>query len=203
MSMSASKFGRLHESCGEAQAMRDAMPEGSIQSDWWLVCPRGDWMFWQLKKSGQNKTTGARAALEVIVTRAVRRVIPSLRGVRSPEAIELRRWARRWLSGEDRTVKSAESAAKFATESAFESSAWSAWSAASAWSAWSAASAAYAAESARCAAESARFAAWSAESAESARSAACYAARSAELRLQADEIRREIPEWDERWEGTK
>jgi hypothetical protein len=72
-------------------------------------------------------------------------------------------WAEKWLSGEDRTVASAESAAEYAAWSAAEHAAESA-----------ARSAEYAARYAEYVAWSAKYAAWSA-----ARSAAEYAAESA------------------------
>jgi hypothetical protein len=92
-------------------------------------------------------------------------------------------WAKKWLSGEDRSAESARSAAESAW-SAARSAARSAWSAESAesaaWSAESAESAAWSAESAESAESAAWSAAWSAESAESAAWSAARSARSAD-----------------------
>jgi len=89
-------------------------------------------MIWQLERIGHPVPQDA---TERIVARAIRRGQRSLRGVRAPWATEWRRWARRWLSGEDRSRAAA----------------------------WAAADAARAAERAAAAAEAAERAAWAAE----------------------------------------
>ena len=143
----------------------------TTMADAWRACRRGDWMIWALRAEGIEVPP---AAIERIVARAIRRGQRSLRGVRAaPWATAWRRWARRWLSGEDRSRAAAWAAADAAeaADAALE-----------------AADAALAAADAAAAA-----AAWAAERA--ARAAAAVDA--AERRLQARDLRRALPEWPE------
>ncbi|RLC85430.1 MAG: hypothetical protein DRJ03_11640 [Chloroflexi bacterium] len=55
--VTAIEFGQLHDSCPEALKMRIALGPGATQADWWLVCPRGDWLVWQLEQIVSIKTT--------------------------------------------------------------------------------------------------------------------------------------------------
>ena len=64
-------------------------------------------MIWQLERIGHPVP---RDAIERMVARAIRRGQRSLRGVRAPWATEWRRWARDWLSGEDRSREAARAA---------------------------------------------------------------------------------------------
>jgi hypothetical protein len=122
-------------------------------------------------------------AIDRIVARAIRCGLRSLRGNREPWAREWRRWARAWLNGSDRS--------EAAAAEAWSAAAWSA----AAWAAWAAASAARAEEAAAEAAAAAAAAAEAAAERAAASVAERAAARAAELRLQARDIRREIPEW--------
>jgi len=151
---SAYEWGLRHNSCAPALNQRQDLGPGATQADWWLVCDRGDWLIWQLQRLPADELRPVRAALhratERIVARAIRRAQKSLRGVRAEWATQWRRWARRWLSGEDRTAAAAAAEA-----------AWAAAEAAAAEAAW----------------------------------ARARAAEAWELKLQARDIRREIPVW--------
>jgi len=176
----------------------------STMADAWTQCHRGDWMIWALLAEGIDVPA---AAIERIVARAIRRGQKSLRGVRAPWATAWRRWASRWLSGEDRTGaaarEAAADAARVASRAAWAEAAGAAADAArvasrAAWAAgaraaWaSRAAAGAAADAARAAAWAA--AAWAARAATDA-AAAWAAAEAAELRLQARDLRRALPEW--------
>ena len=106
--MLATDFGRKHNSCREAMEWRESLAPDATQADAWRQCRRGDWMIWQLERIGHPVPQDA---TERIVARAIRRGQRSLRGVRAPWATEWRRWARRWLSGEDRSRAAAGDAA--------------------------------------------------------------------------------------------
>ena len=153
----AVEFGKLHNSCTDAMEWRESLGPTATQADAYLACDRGDWLIWQLDKLTPEQYAKIKPALnraiEKIVARAIRRGVKSLRGVRAEWATDYRRWARRWLSGEDRTWAAAREAAAAAGEAAWE-------------------------------------AAWAV-----ARAAARAAAWAAELKLQARDIRREIPAW--------
>jgi len=98
-------------------------------ADAWRACRRGDWMIWALRAEGIEVPP---AAIERIVARAIRRGQRSLRGVRAPWATAWRRWARRWLSGEDRSRTAANAAAWAAARAAANAAAWAARTAAEA-----------------------------------------------------------------------
>jgi hypothetical protein len=210
--MTAIKFGEHYgPRRREALKARRALGEDATQADWWRVCPRGDWLVWQLERVEQAADNPAlERAMERIRSRAIRRALRGLRGVRGEWATAWRNWARRWLSGEDRTSHSALSAWCVARNAAWAAGS-AAWATGSARAAWAAAPAArVAARAARAAAGVARDA-WEAGSyagavSRAAVSAAAIAAGAdaaipvAELRLQAREIRNEIPEWDPKWE---
>ena len=146
----AVEFGKLHNSCTDAMEWRESLGPTATQADAYLACDRGDWLIWQLDKLTPEQYAKIKPALnraiEKIVARAIRRGVKSLRGVRAEWATDYRRWARRWLSGEDRTWAAAGAAAGAAAR-------------------------------------------------EAARGAAREAAWAAELKLQARDIRREIPAW--------
>jgi hypothetical protein len=201
MMMTATKFGEHYGSCREALKARRALGEDATQADWWRVCPRGDWLIWQLERVGRDSDNPAlERALERIRSRAIRRAIKSLRGIRGEWATAWRGWARRWLSGEDRSCQSAASA-----EGAAANATWAA--ATATWAAGSAAGATRDAGAAGSAARAAAWAAWATRTAAgSSAGAVSWAAESAtatvprrELRLQARDIRIEIPEWDPKW----
>ena len=102
--MNAYEFGKKHGSCEEALKMRKDLGPEATQSDWWLVCDRGDWLIWQLDQVGLSEDNPALdRAIEKTVTRAIRRGQRELRGNVKPWAKAWRKWARGWLSGEDRS----------------------------------------------------------------------------------------------------
>ena len=173
--ISAIEFGERYFSCPPAMEARISLGPGATQADWWRACDRGDWLIWQLERVGMDRDNPALArALDRIRARAIRRAQRVLRGVRAPWATAWRRWARRWLSGEDRRREAAWAAAEatWAAGVAAEA-AGVAW--ATAWAAWAAA--------------------WAAEAAAWAAAEAAEVAWAAELRLQARDIHHEIPEW--------
>ena len=139
-------------------------------------------MFWTFQHLTEAQFELIRERMHEALLLSVNRQVAANCLICGVPAVE--KWAKKWLSGEDR---SAESAARFAAWSAARSAESAAWSAAR----FAARSAARSAESAGwCAA---RFAAWSA--ARSAESAGWCAARFAELRQQARDLRRLIPAW--------
>lgn len=160
------------------------------QADAWRECQRGDWMLYELwvvlsPERYDTLYSAVCRALNRIVARAIRRGFRSLRGVRTLWATAWRCWARKWLSGEERSVEVAEEIA-FVTEAACAEVARAAAGAAKAVAAWRVAAA-------RSAAASAALAALEAEAARALWGEALPLAR--ELALQAHDLRREIPEW--------
>jgi len=119
--MLATDFGRKHNSCREAMEWRESLAPDATQADAWRQCRRGDWMIWQLERIGHPVP---RDAIVRIVKRAIRRGQRSLRGVRAPWATAWRRWARRWLSGEDRTRAAAWAATDAADAARAAAMAW-------------------------------------------------------------------------------
>ncbi len=105
-------------SCEGALLWRESLGPDATQADAWRLCDRGDWLIWQwqhLPKAIRRKTEPAlRRAIVRIVSRAIRRGQRSLRGIRAQWATDWRRWARRWLSGEDRSADAARVAARAA-----------------------------------------------------------------------------------------
>ena len=179
----AVEFGKLHNSCTDAMEWRKSLGPTATQADAYLACDRGDWLLWQLNRLTPEQYLAVKPALDraigKIVARSIRRGVRSLRGIREAWATGYRRWARRWFSGEDRTWEAAGAAAWAAGEAAREAGAAEAAARAAAWEAWVAAEAA-----AGAAAWAAGAAAWEAGAAEAA-----------ELKLQARDIRKEIPAW--------
>ena len=112
--MNAYEQGIEWKSCPEALEARKALGPDAVQSDWWLVCPRGDWLFWQLDHLDAAEMEvllpALQRAVNRIVVRAIRQGQRSLRGVRAPWATAWRRWARQWLSDKDRSVAAAKAA---------------------------------------------------------------------------------------------
>ena len=154
---SALDWGHRHGSFPLELAARKALGPETTQADWWRVCPRGDWLLGQwlsLPAETREATNLAiqRATVRV-VARALRRGLRALRGVRSPEATEWRRWARRWLDGTDRETAAPKAASTRAAARAAV---------------------------ARALGLGEHDAAWAVE-----------------MRLQAHDIRRELPEWPE------
>jgi hypothetical protein len=127
--MSAHEWAKEHDACPDAIEWLAGHP-GWTLADAWRECRRGDWMLWALEGAGYPIPWDV---VDGIVDRAVRE--HALRcGIP-----EIERWARRWLSGDDRSDAAA---------------AWAAWAAAHA--AEAAASGAYAAAWADAAADAAR-----------------------------------------------
>jgi len=100
-------FGFIHGSCPEAMEWRKSLGEEATQSDAWRCCKRGDWLLWQWRRLPNNVRDATRPAIqraiESIIARSIRRGMRLLRGCREPWVREWRYWARRWLSGEDRS----------------------------------------------------------------------------------------------------
>ena len=110
--MKAIEFGKRHDSCEDAMEQRIALGPNATQEDWWLVCPHGDWLIWQLEKGDllQKYKKEVDQLLEKFVARAIRRAQKSLIGNKTPAAKRWRKWARCWLSGEDRSILGANDA---------------------------------------------------------------------------------------------
>lgn len=114
--ISAIEFGRRHHSCPDAMKWRKSLGRDATQAYAFLVCERGDWLIWQLRKLSGDRRADVRPALhraiERIVARAIRQGVKSIRGIREQWATDYRRWARRWLSGVDRSAEAAAEAAR-------------------------------------------------------------------------------------------
>jgi hypothetical protein len=185
--MNAYEWGVEHNSCATALKWRRTLGSATQRSAW-RRCQRGDWLIWQLLFGLQPEELEAifpqlDRAIERIVERAIRNHALHC------DIVAVEQWATCWLSGEDRSLASARSAA----EAAFGSARLAARAAAASagadrtwpW-AWALAGAAAGA------------AAWSTEASVKVASDSGLdelAARAAELRLQARDIRREIPCW--------
>ena len=193
MTVSAYEWGIRYESCHDALEQREALGPNKTQADWWRACSRGDWLIWQLQKLPRDQleplAPALNRALEKIVARAIRRGQKALHGIREAWATKWRKWANKWLSGEDRSAARAARA---------EGEVWEVWAAmaveAAAIAAMAARAAARAVEAAAMAARAA-MAVEAVEAAVEAAAEAAWAAKAAEQRLQALDIRKEIPTW--------
>jgi hypothetical protein len=172
MTKTAYEWGLEHRSCDKALECRKAY---SSQAEWYKACNRGDWLIWQLRRLPGYRLSavvpGLLKALDAIVQRAIYQTLYRLRYTDSSETDAWVAWAECWLSGEDRTARAAANAANAAANAAYAAA-----------NAANAANAAYAAANAD-------YAAYAANAAYAAADAA------AEDRAQAEDIRREIPEW--------
>lgn len=136
------------------------------QAEWWKACTRGDWLIWNLEHLPNNKFILIQPALKRAIDVIVDRAVKNYALHCGIPAVE--QWAQKWLDGTDRSQSAAWAATWAAAGAAAGNAAWAATR--SAWdAAWNAAWAA----------------AWD----------ATWAAEAAELKLQADDIHREIPEW--------
>jgi hypothetical protein len=101
-------------SCRKALLWRLSLGDDATQADAWRLCKRGDWLVWQwhqLPPELRIRTQSALLrALHVIVERGIKRGRRVLRGSHTEPAKTWRRWARAWLSGDHR-VSAAVSAA--------------------------------------------------------------------------------------------
>jgi hypothetical protein len=215
----ALEWGIDNNSCTEALEWRKSL--GNVtQKEAFEKCERGDWLIWQLQHLSDEQLKEILpqllTALNVIVERAVKNRALNC-GIK-----EVEQWAINWING-DKSVRSVDAAwaAADAADDAAADAARAAWAAAdaaddaaadAARAAWSAANAAACAaavgahDAAWAAARSARAAAaawsadaaWAAQSAARATQSAAWAAAaswSEELKLQAEDIRKEIPKW--------
>lgn len=171
-------------SCSETLEARKALGSEATQADWWKACDRGDWLFRQLEKLSEAELVSIQPALERAVertiTRAIHRGQRTLRGVKAPWATEWRRWARRWLNGEDRSQESVWKMAKATGKASWIAKGATVKKAKSAadiaWAAWSTGVSAKAA-------------------ARSVQTSFSVSEMRGELRRQARDIHKEIPEW--------
>ncbi len=168
--LSAHEWGCKHGSCADALKWRISLGPKATQSDAWKKCQRSDWLLWQYRKLPMKLQEKYRPklqrAVDKIADRAVRKYALKCK-IASVAA-----WAKKWLSGEDRTYASA-SAAYDAADAAYAAATRAATHAAT--------------DAATAAATAAAYAA--------AAASAASAAYAAERRQQARDIHREIPEW--------
>ena len=190
--MNAYEWGLARGSCPEALKWRKSLAPGATQADAWRLCPRGDWMGWQLRYGLSKAELRAvmpallRAANK-IVARAGWRAMESLVGSDAPWAAAWRAWAERWLSGADRSAAAASTAAAEAETAEAWAAAAAAWAAATWAEAWAAAETAEAWAAA---------AAWAEAVAPWAEAAWAEAVALEEEQVrQAEDLRSEIPEW--------
>jgi hypothetical protein len=115
------------KACDDALEWLEPLGDVTMEEAYQL-CPRGDWLLWALERHTRWATLRLRIwpVVERIEARAIRRGVRSIRGVQEAWAVKYRLWARRWLSGEDRSAEAAELAAKSAGASAgaAEAAAW-------------------------------------------------------------------------------
>jgi hypothetical protein len=95
--MNAYEWGVVHGSCEEGLEQRKAY---ASQPEWYLACPRGDWLAWQLKQIPDDLHVDRfRKAVAVIADRAVEaHMLPC------PSTKDL---AKKWLSREDQSFQAA------------------------------------------------------------------------------------------------
>jgi hypothetical protein len=175
--ITALEFGSRHHSCSDAMIWRRSLGPSATQADAWLACERGDWLIWQLSHGLDAAQYDAivpvlRRAVDRIVERAILVAHHSMVD-NDVECPEWESWAYGWVTGEDRTADAARAAVGSVVGSAARAAAAdAAWAAA-----WSAA--------------------WAADAVvgSAARAAAADAAWAAELYMQAEDIRAEIPAW--------
>jgi hypothetical protein len=112
MMLTAIEFGERFKSCEPAMQWRRSLPPGTMQAEAYQLCDRGDWLLWQLTRPGVVQLQPEiDRIVERIVARAIRRAQQALYGIRANWATKWRRWARCWLSGEDRSEAAAAEAA--------------------------------------------------------------------------------------------
>lgn len=205
---SAYEWGKKHGSCElEARRKFDIEYPGQGQASFYIKCRRGDWIIWQLgqTKLSEKLKKALQRALMKIAERAVRKCAANC------NMPEFERWAEKWLSGEDRSIESAWVMAETIRTTSTAATTAIAESAAEA-------AAAAAAEEAGSAAEEAAKAAgieasrvikisgtsisddgdlYESETSFIDPNEETREAIKKELKLQADDIRSEIPEWPE------
>lgn len=215
--MLATEFGKKYRPCKNALLWRESLGPKSTQADAYLVCDHGDWLIWQLTRDpaiSKQIHEPLNRAIKHIVTRALHRAQKVLRDTHTPWITAWHEWAQRWLSEEDRTEEAAQAmdvmrvaTAKATTMSATEAAA-AARSATMAailsiravWVSavsWALAGTETAARAQIWAKEEVRVRMWAEEEARVQVQAeeAATEARETELKTQACDIRREIPEW--------
>lgn len=197
MVMSAYEQGVKWGSCREALEERRKLGPNATQADWWLVCPRGDWLIWQLQWLSTTECNSVRLVIqqttERTTARAVRRGQRALQNVTASWAAEWRQWARRWLSGENRTEAAARVAALGVAAARMAALGAADWEAATMTVVWSATLAA--ADGANWPTSSMAWAAESAMFVSTKGNKIKMTASMRERRRQTREIRAEIPEW--------
>jgi hypothetical protein len=166
--MNAYEWARDHKVSCDALKWLAEHPDWTT-ADAWRECHRGDWMFWAL--SLIEITPEVSNARDRVVLRIVTRAVETHALHCGVPKVE--QWARRWISGEDRSAaaaleaeKAAEAAGCTEAEETAQAAAWAA-ETTDAEAAW--------------VAEAAVLAAWAEADAEHVR--------------QADDLRTEIPEW--------
>jgi len=106
---SAFQWGIDHFSCSSALVWRESLGADATQADAWLLCERGDWLMWQIVN---GLTRGEQQAILPALFRAtdvsVDRVVRAYCSGHSSILVSV--WARRWLSGENRSVVAAATA---------------------------------------------------------------------------------------------
>jgi hypothetical protein len=147
---------------------RKTLSEDKTQADWWKICDRGDWLIWQLQQLPAGDFNKIKPQLLKATNKIADRAVTNHAlncGIK-----EVEQWAKKWLSGEDRSERAATEIALTIWSTVVEKAAWSAARAAGA------------------------KAIWLVGGAEAAAEAAGPAAR-AEQKQQAEDIRELIPEW--------
>ncbi len=197
--LTAYEWGLKNNSCSEAMEWRKGLGPRATQRDAWKRCHRSEWMIWQLGRLPIEIQIELKPPLTRVFNKIVARSVR--KHARHCPAESVRAWAKGWLSWADRTEKSAI-AARDTSRAAASAAAYAAASAAAA--AYAAASAARFAAGAttwyipiEAAIEVALNAAWGVASDPrvATGAAAWNAARNAESKRQARDIRYEIPEW--------
>ena len=196
--MNAVEWGEKHSSCESAMTYRRALPIGSTQSDWYMVCHRVDWLLWQLSKLPKCKFAEIRPRIVRFAYReaeiSIQFSYEKLKGNDCEWSKKWKRWAEKWLSGENRYCTAAYAAADADAYTDAAAAAHAAYAAAYAYTD-AAAHAAYAAYDAAAYTDAAAHAAYAAADAAAYADAAAAAAYDVTGKDQANRLRELIPEW--------
>jgi hypothetical protein len=101
--LSAYEWGLKQKSCEEALIVRKALGPNKTQSDFYLICDRGDWSLWQLDKLPKEKREEIKPLLAKIAYKIADRAVRNY--VLNCGFLEMEEWAENWLNGKRRTYE--------------------------------------------------------------------------------------------------
>lgn len=71
MTVSAYAWGYLRDSCHNAKIQRSALGPDATQSDWWKICPRPDWLLWNIGWLEEDYVRGLMPGILGVVEKTV------------------------------------------------------------------------------------------------------------------------------------